>query len=103
MRIEQIKQNRRKLERRIDDWKPMRGMDRRTCEDENYSRVEQRIEIGRRLNERRGYIYTLPERRNVSRRRATERRGRVYYGAERRQRDRRFAHDRRERVININN
>ncbi len=103
MRIEQIKQNRRKIERRIDDWKPMRGMDRRTCEDINYSGVEQRIEIGRRLNERRMCIYTLPERRNVSSRRATERRGRVYYGTERRRRDRRFSDDRRERVINTYN
>ena len=76
MRIEHTKQNRRNIERRISDWKPMRGMDRRTCEDENYSGVEQRIEIGRRLNDRRGYIYTVSERRSVNRRRATERRGR---------------------------
>ncbi len=103
MRIEHTKQNRRKIERRTDDWKPMRGMDRRIYEEENYNDVEQRFEIRRRLNERRMYIYTLPERRNVSRRRASERRGRVYYGTERRQSDRRVTNDRRERVININN
>lgn len=103
MRIEHIKQIRREIERRIDDWKPMRGIDRRTCMDENYSGVEQRIEIRRRLNERRGCIYTLPERRNASSRRVTERRGRVYYGTEQRQCDRRIVNDRRKRVINSNN
>ncbi len=103
MRTEQIKQNRRKIERRIGDWKPMPGIDRRTCIDEYYSDAKQRIEIRRRLNERRGYIYTLPERRSESRRRGTERRGRVYYSTDRRQRDRRIVNDRRKRVININN
>ena len=103
MGIDIVQYSRRKMERRINDWKPMPGMDRRAGLDENYSGVEQRIEIRRRLNDRRGYIYSLPERRNANKRRATERRGRVYSGAERRQSDRRNVNDRRSRTININN
>lgn len=103
MDLDFVQYSRRKIERRINDWRPMAGMDRRTCVDENYSGAEQRIEFRRRLNDRRGYLYSLPERRSVNKRRATERRGRVYYGTERRQRDRRNVNDRRNRVINMNN
>ncbi len=103
MRIEQSKQNRRKIERRTDDWKPMRGMDRRIYEKEYYRGVELRIESRRGFSERRNRIYTLPERRNESRRKASERRGQVYYNTERRQRDRRITNDRRGMALNIKN
>jgi hypothetical protein len=95
MRIEQTKENRRKIERRTDDWKPMRGMDRRFYRKRYFRGVEQRIEIRKGLSERIKLTYSLPERRNESRRKANERRGEVYYNTERRERDRRVTNDRR--------
>jgi hypothetical protein len=100
MSTEHVQYSRRKIERRVDDWKPMHGMDRRVYEDQSYYGVERRKEKRRRAQERRGYTYGGPEWRSRERRRVKERRGQFYGGPERRRSERRMSRDRRKHRSN---